>query len=154
MDLLMTTNNGPAVLLRNDQKAGNRSLRFRLTGTRSNRDAIGATVRIFHDGASQTRMVKSGSSYLSQSELPVTFGVGQRDRVDRAVVSRGRAGASKSSRTSRPAGATSAWKARGSHLLHSAAQVTSQNSEFQSSCSSTDGSNFGTRRWRVACSKA
>ncbi len=87
IDLLMTTNNGPAVLLRNDQKAGNRSLRFRLTGTRSNRSAIGATVRIFHDGASQTRMVKSGSSYLSQSELPVTFGVGQRDRVDRAVVS-------------------------------------------------------------------
>ena len=86
LDLLMTTNNGPAVLLRNDQRAGNRSLRFTLTGTKSNRSAIGAAVRIFHDGASQTRMVKSGSSYLSQSELPLTFGVGRRDRVDRAVV--------------------------------------------------------------------
>lgn len=86
VDLLMTTNNGPAVLLRNDQGAGNRSLRFRLTGTTSNRDAIGATVRVFHGGLSQTRMVKSGSSYLSQSELPVTFGVGRRDRVDRVVV--------------------------------------------------------------------
>jgi enediyne biosynthesis protein E4 len=43
-------------------------------------------VRIYHDGASQTRMVKSGSSYLSQSELPVTFGVGTRDRVDRVVI--------------------------------------------------------------------
>ena len=82
----MTTNNGPAVLFRNDQTAGNRSLRFRLTGTKSNRDAIGATVRIFHGGTSQSRMVKSGSSYLSQSELPVTFGVGRRDRVDRVVV--------------------------------------------------------------------
>ena len=82
----MTTNNGPAVLLRNDQQAGNRSLRFRLVGTKSNRDAIGATVRIFHDGTSQSRMVKSGSSYLSQSELPVTFGVGRRDRVDRVVI--------------------------------------------------------------------
>jgi hypothetical protein len=87
IDLLMTTNNGPAVLFRNDHAAGNRSLRFRLVGTKSNRDAIGATVRIFHGGTSQTRVVKSGSSYLSQSELPVTFGVGKRDRVDRVVVS-------------------------------------------------------------------
>jgi hypothetical protein len=86
VDLLMTTNNGPALLFRNDQQAGNRSLRLRLVGTKSNRDAIGATVRIFHGGTSQTRVVKSGSSYLSQSELPVTFGVSTRDRVDRVVV--------------------------------------------------------------------
>ena len=76
----------PAKLFRNDQIAGHRSVRFRLTGTKSNRDAIGATVRIFHDGTFQTRMVKTGSSYLSQSELPVTFGVGRRDRVERVVV--------------------------------------------------------------------
>jgi enediyne biosynthesis protein E4 len=87
VDLLMTTNNGPAVLFRNDQSSGNRFVRFRLRGTTSNRDAIGATVRIFHGGASQSRLVKSGSSYLSQSELPVTFGVGRRDRLDRVVVS-------------------------------------------------------------------
>jgi hypothetical protein len=86
VDLLMTTNNGPAALFRNDQTAGNRSLRLRLVGTVSNRDAIGASVRIFHGGVTQTRMVKSGSSYLSQSELPVTFGVGRRDRVDRVVI--------------------------------------------------------------------
>jgi hypothetical protein len=86
VDVLITTNNGPAVLLRNDQTGGNRSVRFRLRGTTSNRDAIGSTVRIFHDGLSQSRMVKSGSSYLSQSELPVTFGVGRRDRIDRIVV--------------------------------------------------------------------
>jgi hypothetical protein len=86
LDILLTTNNGPAYLFRNDQPAGNRSLRFRLVGTKSNRDAIGATVRIFHGNASQSRSVKSGSSYLSQSELPVTFGVGRRDRVDRVVV--------------------------------------------------------------------
>jgi enediyne biosynthesis protein E4 len=86
VDVLMTTNNGPAVLLRNDQRAGRRSLRLRLVGTASNRDAIGATVRIFHDGTSQSRLVHSGSSYLSQSELPLTFGVGRRDRVDRVVI--------------------------------------------------------------------
>ena len=86
VDLLMTTNNGPAVLFRNDQLAGNRSLRLRLVGTKSNRDAIGATVRVFHGGTSQARTIKSGSSYLSQSELLVTFGVGKRDRVDRVVI--------------------------------------------------------------------
>src|SRR5215470_5696060 len=87
VDVLITTNNGPAVLFRNDQRAGNRSVRFHLKGTNSNRDAIGAAVRIFHGGTSQSRLVKSGSSYLSQSELPVTFGVGARDRLDRVVVS-------------------------------------------------------------------
>jgi hypothetical protein len=88
VDLLITTNNGPAVLFRNDRVAGNhnQSIRFRLIGTRSNRDAIGASVRVFHEGSSQSRMVKSGSSYLSQSELAVTFGVGRRDRIDRVVV--------------------------------------------------------------------
>ena len=44
-------------------------------------DAIGATVRIYHGGTSQWRMVKSGSSYLSQSELPLTFGLGAADAV-------------------------------------------------------------------------
>ena len=86
VDLLMTTNNGPAVLFRNDQTGGNRSVQFRLIGTQSNRDAIGATVRIYHAGTSQSRMVRSGSSYLSQSELPVTFGVGKRDVIDRVTI--------------------------------------------------------------------
>jgi enediyne biosynthesis protein E4 len=85
VDLLITTNNGPARLYRNDQ-TGNRSIRFRLRGTASNRDAIGAVVRIEHGGTAQTRVVKSGSSYLSQSELPLTFGLGRRDAIDRAIV--------------------------------------------------------------------
>ena len=85
-DVLMTTNNGPAYLFRNDQTSGNRSIRFRLIGTRSNRDAIGARVELFSGGVRQTRMVHSGSSYLSQSELPITFGVGKQDRVERIVV--------------------------------------------------------------------
>ena len=98
LDLLITTNNGPAYLYRSDQTADNRSIRFRLVGTKSNRDAIGASLRIFHgssseslsgssNGASsQSRLVKGGSSYLSQSELPITFGLGKRDRVDRLVI--------------------------------------------------------------------
>jgi hypothetical protein len=86
LDLLMTTNNGPAYLYRNDQLAGNRSIRFRLVGTKSNRDAIGAAVKIFHGASVQSRLVKGGSSYLSQSELPLTFGLGKRDKIDRAVI--------------------------------------------------------------------
>lgn len=86
LDLLMTTNNGPAYLYRNDQAAGNRSIRFQLSGTESNRDAIGATVRIYANGLLQSAMVKSGSSYLSQSQLPVTFGVGKADAIERAVI--------------------------------------------------------------------
>jgi len=86
LDILMTTNNGPAYLYRNDQQSGNHSIRFRLTGTKSNRDAIGAMVRIEHEGSTQERLVKGGSSYLSQSELPVTFGVGKRDKIDRVTI--------------------------------------------------------------------
>jgi hypothetical protein len=86
LDILLTTNNGPAYLYRNDQLAQNRSIRFRLTGTKSNRDAIGAVARIFSGGQTQSQMVKGGSSYLSQSELPLTFGLGKRDKVERVQI--------------------------------------------------------------------
>src|SRR6185437_7988596 len=86
LDLLMTTNNGPAYLYRNDLKRGNRSIRFQLVGTKSNRDAIGAAVRIFLGGQSQLRVVRGGSSYLSQSELPVTFGVGKSEKIERVTI--------------------------------------------------------------------
>jgi hypothetical protein len=86
LDLLITTNNGPAYLYRNDQTAENHSVRFHLIGTKSNRDAIGATVRVFAGGTLQSRIVKAGSSYLSQSELPVTFGLAKQDHIDRLVI--------------------------------------------------------------------
>jgi len=86
LDLLLTTNNGPAYLYRCEQLASNRSLRLHLVGTKSNRDAIGAAVRLYSNGQIQSRYVRSGSSYLSQSELPVTFGVGKQDLVERVVV--------------------------------------------------------------------
>jgi len=86
LDLLLTTNNHGAYLYRNDVSNGNRSIRFHLVGAKSNRDAIGATVRVFVNGEVQTRMVRSGSSYLSQSELPVTFGVGKQDQIEKVVI--------------------------------------------------------------------
>ena len=76
LDVIVTTNNGPAKLLRNDGGT-NHALRMTLRGVASNRDAIGAKVVVkLADGSSQWRMVKTGSSYLSQSELPLTFGLG------------------------------------------------------------------------------
>jgi len=86
LDILLTTNNGPAYLYRNDQLAGNHSIRFELRGTKSNRDAIGAIVQLFAGDLRQSRMVHAGSSYLSQSELPLTFGLGKRDKIDRVVI--------------------------------------------------------------------
>ena len=86
LDLLITTNQGPAYLYRNEHRRGNRALRLRLTGTKSNRDAIGAVVRVFGPEGTQSRMVKTGSSYLSQSELTLTFGLGKRDVAGRVVI--------------------------------------------------------------------
>ena len=86
LDVLMTTNGGAPVLFRNEVQDGNRSIRFRLQGKKSNRDAIGAVVKLIDGGETQWRMVHSGSSYLSQSELLVTFGVGRRERVPRIVI--------------------------------------------------------------------
>src|SRR5579864_9317550 len=81
LDVLMATNGGPAVLFRNEAAGGatNRSLRVKLIGTKSNRDGIGATVRVTASGETQAQMMHSGSSYLSASELVLTFGIAQHD---------------------------------------------------------------------------
>jgi hypothetical protein len=86
LDVLLTTNGGPAFLYRNDQLSGNHWIRFLLQGTKSNRDGIGAVVKVSYGGETATRVVKSGSSYLSQSEMPLTFGLGRRDSVERVTV--------------------------------------------------------------------
>jgi hypothetical protein len=86
VDLLITTNRGPALLYRNDVNNRNRSVRLRLMGTKSNRDGIGAVVRLFTPEGTQSRMVKTGSSYLSQAELTLTFGIGRREKADRVVI--------------------------------------------------------------------
>ena len=77
LDLLTTSNNGPARLLRNDGGNDNGLLRVVTIGSASNRNGIGAKVRLTLDnGKTLWSMVKTGSSYLSQSELPLTFGLG------------------------------------------------------------------------------
>ncbi|HEU4982232.1 MAG TPA: CRTAC1 family protein [Acidobacteriaceae bacterium] len=84
LDLVLTASSGPARLLRNDNGNQNDMLRVRTVGTRSNRDGIGAKLVLTSStGEHISRMVKSGSSYLSQSELPLTFGLGKPDPARR-----------------------------------------------------------------------
>ena len=76
LDIVVTTNNGLAQVIRNDVPRTGNALRVQLRGTNSNRDGIGARVEVeFADGSTIWRLVKTGSSYASQSERPITFGL-------------------------------------------------------------------------------
>jgi hypothetical protein len=86
LDLLLTTNNGPARLFRNDGGNANSYVRLKLVGSTSNRAGIGAVARIRSASGEQWRAVHSGSSYLSQSELPLTFGLGKDAIVERVEI--------------------------------------------------------------------
>jgi hypothetical protein len=86
LDVIVTTNGGAAHLYRNDLASANRSVRLELRGSRSNRDGIGARVRARIGTTWQSRLVRTGSSYLSQSELPLTFGLGDRGVIDEAKI--------------------------------------------------------------------
>ncbi|RKU06872.1 CRTAC1 family protein [Candidatus Poribacteria bacterium] len=79
-DLLLTSSNGPAHLFRNDGGNHNAWIKIQLVGQKSNRDGIGAQIRITSALGTQTRTIKSGSSYCSQSELTGIFGV-HNDRI-------------------------------------------------------------------------
>jgi hypothetical protein len=82
LDVVFTQIAGPPVLLRNDLPRGRHWLRLKLTGTNSNRDAIGAWVKVRAGGRILSRQVMPTRSYLSQSELPVTIGLGEAIKVD------------------------------------------------------------------------
>jgi hypothetical protein len=86
LDLLITNNGGAPSLLRNDGGNGQNALLIRTIGRASNRDGIGARLKLAAGGRTQTREVKSGSSYLSQSDLRVHFGLGTATKADRLEV--------------------------------------------------------------------
>jgi enediyne biosynthesis protein E4 len=81
LDLVVATNGGPAVLFRNTGTK-NHSVRIKLIGAKSNRDGIGAVVRVSAGSDMQSQMLRSGSSYLSSSELILTFGLGSHTQAD------------------------------------------------------------------------
>jgi len=85
LDLLLSTNGGPVYVFRNEAQganASNRSVRLKLIGTKSNRDGIGSVVKLTAGSETQTKMLRSGSSYLSASELVLTFGLGRYDKAE------------------------------------------------------------------------
>lgn len=82
LDVVLTQIGGPPLLLRNDQNLHHHWMRLKLIGTKSNRDAIGAWIKVGVNGHILSRQVMPTRSYLSQSELPVTIGLGAAEQVD------------------------------------------------------------------------
>ncbi len=85
-DIVFTANGGAARLIRNEQILGHHWLRLKLTGTTSNRSAIGARVVLKSNGEEQYRVVMPTRSYLSQCELPVTFGLGDSEQIESLTI--------------------------------------------------------------------
>jgi hypothetical protein len=86
IDILVVNLDDRPTLLRNDSAGGNHWITVGLVGTRSNRDAIGARVRVTAGGRTQTSEVRSGGSYLSQNDRRAHFGLGVADRVEQVQI--------------------------------------------------------------------
>jgi hypothetical protein len=82
LDVVLAQVAGPPLLLRNDQVLRHHWIRLKLVGTKSNRDAIGAWIKARVGGRQLSRQVMPTRSYLSQSELPVTIGLGKAESPD------------------------------------------------------------------------
>jgi len=86
LDLVVTAAAGSPQLLRNDQKLGNLWLRLRLIEPGLNHNALGATVTVKGAGVEQQQWVRPARSYLSQVELPLTFGLGKATSAETVIV--------------------------------------------------------------------
>ena len=82
LDILVTSSGGSAKLFRNEGGSRNNWITLRLVGKQSNRDGIGAKVRLRAGGITQSSSVRTGSSYCSQSQLALTFGLKAATRID------------------------------------------------------------------------
>ncbi len=86
LDIIVNINNGPAVLLRNDGGNKNNWINVRLVGRKSNRSGLGAVVRVESASGKQWQTVHSGSSYCSQSDLALTFGLKRDTKIARLSI--------------------------------------------------------------------
>lgn len=86
LDVVMAQNNGPAVLLRNDQRTGLPWLRLHLIATRSHPEAAGARVEVHTPRHVLTQTVAPVLGFMAQSEATLTFGLGDDARVQRIVI--------------------------------------------------------------------
>ena len=86
LDIAISASGSPARLLRNEQARKNHWLRVQLVGKGANTGGIGALIELHQGETVQRRLVSSTRSYLSQSELPATFGLGPTAKIDKLVV--------------------------------------------------------------------
>ncbi len=86
LDVVLTQVAGPPLVLRNEQALGHHWLRLKLVAKAPNRDAIGAWVTVTAGGVTQRRQVMPTKSYLSQVELPLTFGLGEATTLEKVEV--------------------------------------------------------------------
>jgi hypothetical protein len=88
LDVVLTENGGPARLLKNEGGTSNHWIRLELAGDgkRTNTSAIGARVKVTAAGKTQAREVTSARGYLSQCEMPLTFGLGKATKVERVEI--------------------------------------------------------------------
>jgi len=86
VEVLINNQNAPPTLLRQTARTANHWITIKLAGTRSNRSALGAKVRVTAGGLVQADEVRSGGSYLSQNDLRLHFGLGDAKRVDRIEI--------------------------------------------------------------------
>jgi hypothetical protein len=82
VDVVVANNGDPPLLLHNSGGNGSHFVNFKLVGTKSNRDAMGARIRVVAGGLSQIREIAGGGSYLSQSDLRANFGLGKATRAE------------------------------------------------------------------------
>jgi enediyne biosynthesis protein E4 len=86
LDLVMNANNETPVLYLNNLKKTGNSIELKLVGTASNRDAIGACVWLTAGGKTMMRQVEAGSGYASEMMLPLHFGLGKAEQVNRIEI--------------------------------------------------------------------
>ncbi len=86
VDVVVANNGDPPLLLHNGGMPGSHFVNFRLVGSKSNRDALGARIRVQVGGKWQVREISAGGSYLSHSDLRANFGLGAATRVDAVEV--------------------------------------------------------------------
>jgi hypothetical protein len=86
VDVFVASMNGRPALYRNETATSRHWIGLRLVGRESARDALGAKITVVSGELSQIREVRSGASYLSQSDSRVFFGLGSRERVDRIEI--------------------------------------------------------------------
>lgn len=86
MDLIVANQNQPVIIYRNNVTKEHNWIGFDLTGTKSNRSAIGAVIDLYWDGKKSRKMVSAGDGFSSQSQLPVHYGLGMKDSVEKVVI--------------------------------------------------------------------